>query len=170
MCRTEPKTKLALFFIILLFMAGNPSCHEENQEAVPYVPVDLILDIQTDLGHLGVGETALIIPDEQGYGVLSFSAPNYPVIRLGQQVYGHGLILYRAALYEFMAFDRTCTYRASTDYCAVEMDETGLVPECPCCNSQFMIPLEGAVNRGPAVMPLKTYNSYVNNNQLFISN
>jgi hypothetical protein len=163
-------TKLGLFFIFLLIGVVNHSCRKDNQDIVPYVPVNLILDIQTDLGHLGVGETATIIPDEQGYGVLSFSAPNYPVLRLGQEVSGNGLILYRLALYEFMVFDRTCTFQANIDYCALEMDDTGLVPECPCCQSQFMLPLEGAVIKGPAVLPLKTYQTYINNYRLFISN
>lgn len=163
-------TKVGFFFIIFLLIAGNHSCRNDNQDVVPYVPVNLILDIQTDLGHLGVGETAIIVPGEEGYGILSFSAPDYPVIRLGQEVSGNGLILYREAQYEFMAFDRTCTFQASIDYCAVEMDDTGLVPGCPCCQSQFIIPLEGAVKQGPAVLPLKAYRTYINGYQLFISN
>lgn len=167
---SESIAKLGLFFIFLVIGAVNHSCQKDNHDVVPYVPVNLILDIQTDLGHLGVGETATIVPDEEGYGILRFSAPNYPVLRLGQEVYGNGLILYRRDLYEFMVFDRTCTFQASMDYCAVEMDDTGLVPECPCCQSQFMIPLEGAVKQGPAALPLKTYQTYINNYQLFISN
>jgi len=162
--------KLGLFFIFLLIIALNHSCNDDNQDAVPYVPVNIVLDIQADLGHLGVGETATILPDENGYGILSFSAPGYPLITLGQKVSGNGLILYREALYEFIVFDCTCTYKASTDYCAVGMDDTGLIPECPCCHSQFVIPLDGAVRKGPAALPLKEYLASVNGNQLFISN
>jgi hypothetical protein len=163
-------SKLGLFFILFLIINLNHSCNDDNQDIVPYVPVDIVLDIQTDLGHLGVGETATILPDEDGYGILSFSAPNYPVIRLGQEVEGNGLILYRQDLYEFWVFDRTCTYKASVDYCGVEMDNTGLFPECPCCHSQFVITLEGAVKQGPAALPLKLYHAYLHGNQLFLSN
>ena len=163
-------TKLGLFFILTLLIPGNYSCHNDNHDVVPYIPVNLILDIQTDLGHLGVGECATIVPDEQGFGTISFTHPSYPEIRLGQQVYGNGLILYRMAQYEFAVYDKTCTYRASTDYCALEMDETGLIPRCPCCGSEFAIPIDGAIASGPAVLPLKAYSAYINSYQLYISN
>ena len=153
-----------------LLIPGNYSCRNENQDVVPYVPVNLILDIQNDLGHLGVGETATIVPDEQGFAIISFTHPDYPQIRLGQQVFGNGLILYRVAQYEFTVFDKTCTYRASDDYCAVEMDETGLIPSCPCCQSSFAIPIDGAITSGPAAIPLKQYHSLIDNYQLYLSN
>ena len=162
--------KLGLFFIFLIITGINYTCSDDNKDVVPYVPVDLILDIQSDLGHLGVGESAIIIPDEEGYGILSFIAPNYPVLRLGQRVFGNGLIIYRSELYKFNVFDKTCTFQASIENCAVDMDDTGLIPECPCCHSKFVIPLEGAVNEGPAALPLKSYNNYINNFQLYIRN
>lgn len=53
----EQISKLGLFFIILIIVVVNQSCSDDNQDIVPYVPVDLILDIQTDLGHLGRGDS-----------------------------------------------------------------------------------------------------------------
>jgi len=153
-----------------LLIPGNYSCRNENQDVVPYVPVNLILDIQNDLAHLGVGETATIVKDEQGFGVISYTHPDYPQIRLGQQVFGNGLILYRIAQYEFAVYDKTCTYRASDDYCAVEMDDTGLIPQCPCCQSKFAIPIDGAIANGPAAVPLKAYHSFIDNYSLYLSN
>ena len=163
-------TKLGLFLIPALIIPGNYSCSNDNQDIVPYVPVNLVLDLQADLGQLGVGETATIVPDEQGYGVIRFTNPGYPIIRLGQQVFGNGIILYRVSQYEFAAYDKTCTYRASSDYCAVEIDDTGLLPRCPCCQSEFAIPLEAAVTAGPAVLPLKPYSAFIDNYQLYLSN
>ncbi len=163
-------SKLGLFFLLLAFLVNFLSCKKDNQDVVPYVPVNLILDLQTDLAHLGVGETATITRNNQGFGVIRFTSPNYPSISLGQEVYGNGLILYRISIYEFAVYDKTCTFRASTDNCAVEMDDTGLIPECPCCHSQFIIPLDGSVKQGPAALPLKAYPSFVRNNQLIISN
>ena len=162
--------KLILFFLLLSITAIYPSCKKDNQDVVPYVPVNLALELQTDLAHLGVGETATITPDNRGFGVIRFTSPDYPVITLGQEVHGHGIILYRESMYDFAAYDKTCTFCANTDYCAVEMDDTGLIPECPCCQSQFIIPMDGAVNQGPAALPLKAYPAFVRNNQLFISN
>lgn len=164
------KTKLGLFFILAAVLAIHHSCSDDNHDSVPYVPVNLVLDIQTDLAHLGVGDAAVIVPDDHGFGIIRFLNPAYPEIRLGQEVYGNGLILYRSGNNEFSVFDKTCTYKASTDYCAVEMDQTFLFPECPCCTSQFAITLDGAVNKGPAALPLQPYNAYVNNYRLYISN
>ena len=163
-------TKLGLFFIPGVFLVVIHSCSNDNHDLVPYVPVNLVLDVQTDLSHLGVGDAAVIVPDENNFGIIRFLNPNYPEIRLGQEVYGNGLILYRTGNTEFSVFDKTCTFNASTDYCAVEMDATYLFPECPCCDSQFAITLDGAVNKGPAALPLKPYNAFVNNYRLYISN
>lgn len=148
----------------------NVSCKDINKDNVPYVPVDIVLDLQSDLSHLGVGESATLTPDQQSFGVLRFSSSNLPVISLGQPVLGNGLILYRIGTTEFSAFDITCTFNAVADYCALEMDDTWLLPECPCCGSEFNILLEAYPVSGQAGLPLKQYSTYVRNNQLFIRN
>lgn len=146
------------------------SCKDTNKDNVPYVPVDIVLDLQADLAHVGVGESAILTPNEQSFGVLRFSSSNLPEISLGQQLLGNGLILYRTGTTEFSVYDITCTFNASVDYCALEMDDTWLVPECPCCGSEFNILLEASPVSGPAAFPLKTYSAFVRNNQLFIRN
>lgn len=162
-------SKLFLFLFIAAFVA-NVSCKDTNKDSVPYVPVDIVLDLQADLSRLGVGESAILIPDEQNFGTLRFSSPNAPVISLGQQVLGNGLILFRMGTSEFSVYDITCTFNATVDYCALEMDNTWLVPACPCCGSEFNLLLEGSPVSGPAAVPLKQYSNFVRNNQLFITN
>ena len=166
---TTNPSKLFLFSLIIAFVL-IVSCKDTNKDYVPYVPVDIVLDLQADLSHLGVGEAATITPDQQGFGVFRFSASNLPVISLGQPLLGNGLILYRIGTTEFSAFDITCTFNAAADYCALEMDDTWLIPECPCCSSEFNILLEASPVSGPAVLPLKQYSTFVRNNQLFIKN
>lgn len=166
------KTNLSKLFLFLLIIAFvfNVSCKDTNKDNVPYVPVGIVLDLQADLSHLGVGECATLTPDAQNFGVLRFSLSNFPEISLGQQVLGNGLILYRNGTTEFSAYDITCTFNATADYCALEMDDTWLVPECPCCGSEFNIMLEASPVSGPASFPLKQYSAFVRNNQLFIRN
>jgi hypothetical protein len=166
------KTLPSKLFLFLLFVTllGNVSCKDINKDSIPYVPVDIVLDLQADLSHLGVGESAILTPNEQNFGILRFSSGNYPVITLGQPLLGNGLILYRYGSNEFSAYDITCTYKASVDYCALEMDDTWLVPECPCCGSEFNLMLQASPVSGPAAMPLKEYSTFVRNNQLFIRN
>lgn len=162
-------SKLGLFFL-LFTIAGTESCRDDKNDYIPYVPVNLILDLQTDLSYLGVSESATIIRNEYGFGVLHFASPKYPQITLGQEVYGNGLILYRKDLNEYVVYDITCTFKASTDYCALEMDDTWLVPKCPCCQSEFNLLLDASPISGPAALPLKQYTTFIRNNQLFIKN
>ena len=162
--------KLGFFFLILSFLLV-PSCEKDNRVYVPYVDVDLVLDLQIDLSGLGILEAATITPNSLGLGVLSFSSPHLPSINIGQAVYGNGIILYRISQYEFAAYDITCTYRADIDYCALDMGTNWLIPKCPCCDSEFNLLLEGAPPiSGPAAMPLKEYNTFIRNNQLYIKN
>jgi Rieske Fe-S protein len=162
-------SKLFLFSLILAFVL-NESCKDTNKDSVPYITVDIVLDLQADLSHLGVGQSATITPNEQSFGVLRFSSSKFPEISLGQQVLGNGLILYRMGTTEFTVYDITCTYNATIDYCALEMDDTWLVPKCPCCGSEFNLLLEASPVSGPAALPLKQYSAFVRNNQLFIRN
>lgn len=162
-------SKLFLFSLIISFVI-NVSCKDSIMDTIPYVPVDLVLDLQADLSYVGVGETAIIKPDLQGFGILSFASPKFSPISLGQVIEGNGLILYRSGLDEFAAYDITCTFKASTDYCALEMDDTWFVPACPCCGSEFNILLEASPVSGPAAAPLKQYSTFIRNNQLYIKN
>lgn len=147
-------------------------CKRDNRDEVPYAFINLSLDLSTYLAPLGVSETATIIPDLNGNGVISFSNPGYPEIVLGpdQIITGNGIIIYRGNLYEYEVYDITCTFQAQTDYCRlIRSDFEGLY-ECPCCNSRFLVNSDGNVFQGPAAMPLKRYFAYIKNNALIIYN
>jgi hypothetical protein len=162
-------SKLFLFSLIITCII-NLSCRDNIRDTVPYVPVDIVLDLQADLAYVGVGETAILTPDPQGFGILAFASSGFSPISLGQAVAGNGLILYRSGTEEFAVYDITCTFKASSDYCALEMDDTWLIPKCPCCNSEFNILLEASPVSGPAALALRQYSSFVRNNRLYIRN
>lgn len=163
------RSKLFLFLLIITFILSE-SCNDNINDGVPYVSIDIVLDLQADLSYVGVGETAILTPDTQGSVILSFSSSKYSPITLGQFMQGNGLIIYRQAVDEFAVYDITCTYKASTDYCALEMDDTWLIPKCPCCGSEFNILLEASPVSGPAAVSLKQYSCFIRNNQLYIKN
>jgi hypothetical protein len=162
-------SKLFLFSLITTFIIVE-SCSDNIRDVVPYVSIDIVLDLQADLSYVGVGETAILTPDPQGSGILTFSSSKYSPITLGQFIEGNGLIIYRLGIDEFAVYDITCTFKASTDYCALSMDETWLIPKCPCCSSEFNILLEASPVSGPAAVALKQYSSFIRNNQLYIKN
>ena len=57
--------------------------------------------------------------------------------------------------YEFMAYDRHCTYKVA-DGNTVSVDASGLIATDAACGSQFLL-TDGSVNKGPASNLLKRY-------------
>ena len=167
-------SKLGLFFGILASLVSFTACVKDNNDVVPYAHIDLILDLSTDLSHLGPQETATVTPNPGGIGgVIRFSHPQYPEIPLGagQILQGNGVIIYRSNVYEYEVYDITCTFQAQTDYCRLDRSEDfeGLYI-CPCCDSKFLVQNSGFVFEGPAAMPLKRYTSFIENNALIVRN
>jgi hypothetical protein len=176
MNKIDSISKLGLFFGILATTVPFTACVKDNKDVVPYARIDLILDLSTDLSHLGPQQTATVIPNASGIGgVISFSNPQYPEIPLGagQILQGNGVIIYRSDIYEYEVYDITCTFQAQTDYCRLERDEDwdDLLFVCPCCDSKFLVQENMiGVFEGPAAMPLKRYAAYIENNALIIRN
>jgi hypothetical protein len=174
MSRLSTTSKLGLFFGFLAIFILAGSCTRDNGDVVPYVHLDLSLGINTDLASLGVGEEATIRPDQNGAGVIRFNDPRLLDVQLGfgQILNGNGLIVYRKDIYRYEVYDITCTFKASTDYCALEPKEGfAYVFDCPCCNSSFLYNSDAYyVVKPPASMPLRRYNAFVDGGYLIIRN
>jgi len=143
-------SKVRFFFIPILILLLFVRC-DDDEIPFPYVHINAILYVDTDLGNMTVGQYTSI----DGYG-------------LG------GLIIYRKDYSEYLAFDRACTYEVSRS-CKLEDDDTfdGIL-QCPCCSSKFWMTgedLAGSNYQGPASVPLKQYNCYLSGmNTLIIKN
>jgi nitrite reductase/ring-hydroxylating ferredoxin subunit len=140
------KSNLRFFLIIALLLFAFVQC-DETDTRFPYVSVYVKLSLDTQLGNMPVGQYKEI----SGYG-------------LG------GLIIYRNDYNEFQAFDRACTYEASSE-CKIK-DEVSIFT-CPCCESQFIMTGEiaGSVFQGPANQALRQYNCYFDGlNTITVSN
>lgn len=137
--------KILLFFICLILFWGCDDIHQ----TVPGVPVNIILDTNTELAGLGVGST-MVCPKSGGF---------------------MGILLYRNSLSEYYAYERTCTYYPN-DTSAVVAEKGGVIAVCPRCGSTFIITADGAlVNKGPARLPLIKYRTYLDRSgRLYISN
>lgn len=79
-----------------------------------------------------------------------------------------GIVVYRLSEYDFVAYDRACSYDPSNS-CRLEMDKSGLQLTDSCCGSQFII-LDGSVHTPPATAPLKAYNTQFDGQYLRIYN
>ncbi len=138
-------SKIKLFFIInaLLIL----SCKDIHQ-VIPNIPVNIILDTTTDLAQLGIGST-MICPKSGG---------------------NMGIIIFRNGIDEYYAFDRLCTYYPN-DTSAIVAKDGGVIATCLHCGSTFIFTADGTlVNKGPAKLPLKQYQTTLQGTRLFISN
>jgi hypothetical protein len=139
---------ITVISVLLFLLAGIlPSCETNRGQIIPYVKVDVDLDLYAELGNMGIG-TTLILPNE-----------------------GHqGIVLYREDDLLFHAYDLTCTEYPEHDE-AVEEDEDFVgVFKCPECESRYVL-LNGAYpDSGPADYPLVEYRTSIQGNLLIITN
>ena len=101
-------TSLLLLSLVVIF-----SCNK-NQNRVPYVPIDLYLNI---------------------------TLPSYTNLNvIGGWVYvsggSKGLIVYRQTAETFMIYDRHCTYDVNATCVSATVDSTNLAVSCDCDGSQ----------------------------------
>lgn len=156
------KNVVVLLFGITLLL---PACKKDKVNPVPAVPVYLDLNINYELSSLGISEVGTI---EVGTNDDAFLVlPNGETFFLNQKAYGNGLFIYKAGIYEYYVFDRTCTL-GGEGYCALEL-ERGLLGRCPCCSSLFQL-INGAVLSGPAALNLLSYRAEVFGSILSIRN
>ncbi|MFC2086718.1 Rieske (2Fe-2S) protein [Bacteroidota bacterium] len=150
-------SKLRFFFLFISLFLILLNCQKDKDFRFPYVPVNLVIDIPTELA---------ISPLE--YRI--FDNNNKPYYDTG---YG-GIIVFKTAGNQFKAYDAACTHEVENNsLCSVESSSSAILVKCPCCNSVFEL-VHGNVstNESPARYPLHEYNVSISaySNQLFVSN
>ena len=134
-----------LSLLLLNFLTVFLSCDKLNNSPVPYVNVNFAVNLNI-VNELNIPGTSVCFP-HYGYG---------------------GVIIYCELPGSYLAFDATCTEEISSD-CRLKND--GVVAECPCCGSTFILIDNGYPGKGPATIPLKQYHvSLINNFELRVYN
>ncbi len=134
-----------ILYIAILF-AFLPSCRDKNNYQIPYVPVNITINInQPDFFNLTV--------------------PTGWVYVTGGS---RGIIVYRRSESEFVAIERHSTYQVD-QHCAVIVLEDGIILDDPCSDSQWII-TDGSIANGPTNAPLVTYDTSFNSPYLTIAN
>lgn len=119
-----------LFFLFILIIASY-SCDKIQDSQVPSVPFSFTINL-TIANELTIPGNSLYFPGG-GYG---------------------GVIVYCADLDEYYAYDATCTYEINQT-CKVK--NSGVLGECSCCKSQFLLTGGAYPAKGPAAAPLRNY-------------
>lgn len=114
---------------------------------IPYVRVDLHLNIISELGNPAVGSITLVNGG------------------------ANGLIVYREDFGLFQVYDRTCTMYPEHNVAVVE-DENFLdiLFTCPECESKYLLLTGADPIEGPATFPLHEYYSRVDGDLLHVYN
>ena len=81
-----------------------------------------------------------------------------------------GIIIYHAVGNDYKVYDRNCSYEPSLLCSKIDSVDSGIA-YCGCCSSAFLLSNDAAVLNSPALLPLKSYNwSLGNNNNMRIFN
>ena len=81
-----------------------------------------------------------------------------------------GIIIYHGVGSDYKVYDRNCSYEPSLACSVIDSANAGFA-YCGCCPSMFSLEEDGVTRNGPALLPLKSYNwSLGNNNILRIFN
>ncbi len=123
-----------IFFLFLVSISAFFSSCKNTQSPVPVVAVDIHIDLAdpffNDLKNLN------------GYVYITGGV--------------NGIIIYRSAVDEFKAFERTCPYDPDCGKLIVSQDLFSAV-DSVCCKSEFSLLLDGAVSKGPSQYPMVQY-------------
>ena len=123
--------------ICIFILAATYGCKDDYNSVVPYIDV-----------YYNIPTTNII--------ELNIPGGSFYFRNLG---YG-GIIVFRDLTDNsnpFLAYDATCTYEISSTCRVVAADDSGLV-KCPCCGSEYILfGGNGSPTKGPAIEPLKQY-------------
>lgn len=119
---------------IIICTVSLSDCKNRNDEHI-VPPVALRLNISTNLAQ---------------YNDLNF---------VGGWIYQeggyNGVLIYRASIEEFKAYDRQAPYEV-INACKIIVDSSNVIAEDTCTGSQWLLQ-DGQVINGPAFYPLKEY-------------
>ena len=149
--KRRPLVKAVFYGLLLAGLFTVNSC-KEQEEYIPYVPVNFTVDLNqfNDLTATGF---SMKYPYD-GYAGVIIYCQFYDVSNPSNSLY--------------YAFDAACTLEV-TDSCSVENEGNNLKATCPCCGSVYSL-LDGFPIGGDASIALKQYNVSILGNKLYVSN
>lgn len=143
-------SKLSIFLVLIFLLGISYSCKKPRGDVIPYVYVNFTLDL-LDPEFLPLAAPANYVLVDANTNLIGIYGAGYD---------GNGIIVYRASMDEFYAFDRTCPhdYAISNTSIAVDTIYGEFYVKCPLCESEYVLPSFGNPTKdGPSKYPLKNY-------------
>ncbi|MCT4639580.1 MAG: hypothetical protein N4A72_17885 [Bacteroidales bacterium] len=140
--------KIQKVTIVLIFIIAASACKKDSVHPIPTIPVNFSVNINLpEFNTLtAIGNSKIIYKGFYGYNK-------------------HGIILYRASLTDFYAYDATSPEDLSK---SVELSKSVPTATCPKTKKVYLLTNEGFSNEGGH--PLKRYNASLNGTTLFVYN
>jgi nitrite reductase/ring-hydroxylating ferredoxin subunit len=138
------KKTVLLLLVIIAIVTG---CKKDRDNSIPDAPVDIYIYTSSP-------------------SFVNLSAVGGWVYITGGV---RGILVYRKSSFEFMAYERNCTYQPNDACATVEVDYTNIIVVDSCCNSKFSI-YDGSVINSPALVPLRAYSTTFDGATLHIYN
>jgi hypothetical protein len=123
------------------------SCQKENPQIVPTVAVDIRI-YSSDPNFINLNAVG---------GWIYYPGGN------------RGIVICRTTLSDFVAYDRTCTYKPTDPNELVKVDASNVILVDAHCGSKFLLNT-GGVTQGPATLSLKSYQTTYDGTVLHIFN
>lgn len=137
---------MRLIIIIAISIVFFSGCNKDQNAQIPLVSVNLNLNLNNpEFVHLKT---------DNGWTYVSGGS--------------RGIVVYRTNG-TYKAYDRHCPYNPTNSCGLVSVDVTNITGLDDCCGSKFLMS-SGQVTQGPAVNPLKAYNTSLNGDVLHIGN
>jgi hypothetical protein len=138
--------KLKIWTLLLTLLLLTTQCDTGGYQ-IPYVRVDLHLNIISELGNPALNSITLV---DGG---------------------ANGLIVYREDFGLFRVYDRTCTQDPEHNEAVIEDEDfEDVLFTCPECKSKYLLLTGADPIEGPATFPLHEYYSVVDGDLLHVYN
>lgn len=140
-------TYIKALYLVLFGMVGLSSCSDPMKEdGIPIVLVEETINL-----------------NNYQYQPLSYIG-GFVYLNAGVR----GIILYRSSVNDYLAIERNCTFQPLDPCADVSVDTSTLFLLDSCCNSTF--DFNGYPTGGPASLPLRLYETFLDGNYLTITN
>jgi nitrite reductase/ring-hydroxylating ferredoxin subunit len=154
-------SKIRYFFFLLVFVSLPISCEKNKNDVIPDTYVSFTMDISGDIlfsDLTAIGNSVIVTSKTNTWG--SYSA-GYDY---------NGIIVYRATLDQFYAYDRTCPHDYAVNNKSIKVNVDFIQAVCPSCSTYYSLPAGGVPISGPGRYPLKNYRTIFDGRYLTVEN
>jgi nitrite reductase/ring-hydroxylating ferredoxin subunit len=154
------RSKIVIFLILLFSGISLISCKKNKNDVIPDVTVNFYIDLSDpeffNLNAIGNADT------------VSSATNNLGLYAAGYD--DNGIIVYRATLDEFYAYDRTCPHDYVLNGSSVKVNVDFTIAVCPRCSTNYALSAFGTPISGPGKYPLKNYKTYFDGQSVHVWN